>query len=80
MLTLALVAAWVYLPNHVVAIYGHIHYYLTADVSLIQDYIPSASSILRNVSGDSTTSNLDLIYETIKAVPATSAAQRVAEL
>ncbi|OKL62686.1 hypothetical protein UA08_01402 [Talaromyces atroroseus] len=52
--SLFLMAACVYLPDHVASIYGHVHYYFTADVSMIKDYIPSASSILQGASGPAT--------------------------
>ena len=71
LLTLLITAAYIYLPDHVASIYGHIHYYLTADVSMIQDYIPSASSVLKG-AGASSTANLNLVYETVKAPVATA--------
>jgi hypothetical protein len=52
--TLFLMAFCVYLPDHVASIYGHVHYYFTADVSMIKDYIPSASSILQGASDPAT--------------------------
>lgn len=70
-MTLLITAAYIYLPNHVASIYGHVHYYLTADVSMIQDYIPSANSVLK-AAGASSTANLNLVYETVKAPVATA--------
>lgn len=64
-------ATYIYLPNHIVSIYSHVHYYLTADVSMIQEYIPSASSVLKG-AGASSTANINLVYETVKAPVATA--------
>lgn len=60
--SLFVTAAYVYLPNHVVQIYGHIHYYFTADVSMIKEYIPSASSILQGTGGPATGA-LNAVYD-----------------
>ncbi|EEA26911.1 hypothetical protein TMatcc_004807 [Talaromyces marneffei ATCC 18224] len=56
-------AAYVYLPDHVAQIYGHVHYYFTADVSMIKEYIPSASSILQGNGGPAATGALNVMYE-----------------
>jgi hypothetical protein len=55
-------AAYIYLPNHVTSIYGRLQYYLSGDGSLISEYLPSASSILR----DGATKSLELVLETPK--------------
>lgn len=68
--SLFFMAAWVYLPDHLASIYGHIHYYLTADKSMIQDYIPSASSILQG--GGPATGALNVVYETISGAATTA--------
>jgi hypothetical protein len=60
--SLFVTAAYVYLPDHVAQIYGHIHYYFTADVSMIKEYIPSASSILQG-NGGTATGALNVVYE-----------------
>ncbi|KAH8695092.1 hypothetical protein BGW36DRAFT_428980 [Talaromyces proteolyticus] len=72
LLTLLITAAYVYLPNHVASIYGHLVYYLTADVSMIQDYIPSANSVLKGAASSSTGGNLNVVYDTVKAPVATA--------
>ncbi|KAL1974206.1 hypothetical protein VTN31DRAFT_5766 [Thermomyces dupontii] len=61
--TLFCLAAYIYLPDHVAAVYGHIHYYLTADVSHLKDHIPNASAMLSS-SGETATSALRIVYET----------------
>jgi hypothetical protein len=60
--SLFVTAAYVYLPDHVAQIYGHVHYYFTADVSMIKEYIPSASSILQG-NGGPATGALNVVYE-----------------
>lgn len=64
-------AAYVYLPDHVALIYGRIHYYFTADVSMIKDYIPSPSSILQG--GGPATGALNVVYETVSGAASTAA-------
>ncbi|RAO64991.1 uncharacterized protein BHQ10_001003 [Talaromyces amestolkiae] len=60
--SLFVTAAYVYLPDHVAQIYGHVHYYFTADVSMIKEYIPSASSILQG-NGGPATGALNVVYD-----------------
>ncbi|KKA25377.1 hypothetical protein T310_0555 [Rasamsonia emersonii CBS 393.64] len=67
--------AYIYLPDHVAAIYGRIRYYLAGDTSLISEYIPTASSILKS----SGTSSLGVVYETARGSP-TTAVKTIAEL
>jgi len=62
LLSMFIAAAYIYLPNHVTSIYGRLQYYLSGDGSLISEYLPSASSILR----EGATKSLELVLETPK--------------
>jgi len=73
-LSMLVIAAYVYLPDHILSIYSHIYYYWAGDRSLIAGYMPSASSALRD-----STVNLDTISETAKGA-ATTVLGKVAEL
>ncbi|KAL1987174.1 hypothetical protein VTN96DRAFT_4780 [Rasamsonia emersonii] len=75
LISLFFTAAYIYLPDHVAAIYGRIRYYLAGDTSLISEYIPTASSILKS----SGTSSLGVVYETARGSP-TTAVKTIAEL
>lgn len=81
LITLLLTAAYIYLPDHVMAIASHIYYYWAGERLLDTDYIPSTSSVLRNSS--SITPGLGAMYETAKDMAATATREvtgRVAEL
>ncbi|GAD91514.1 hypothetical protein NFIA_050560 [Paecilomyces variotii No. 5] len=77
LITLLSTAAYVYLPDHVKSICGHIYYYWAGDRPF-SDYLPSPSSLLR----DNSTKTLEVIYETAQdaATAAAAATVRVAEL
>jgi hypothetical protein len=69
-------AAYIYLPNHIAHIYAHIIYYFAGDASLLADYLPTASSILRN----SGTNSIEVVYETAIGGPVATAMETIAEL
>ncbi|EED19312.1 conserved hypothetical protein [Talaromyces stipitatus ATCC 10500] len=71
-LSLFITAAYIYLPDHVASIYGHVHYYFTADVSMIKEYIPSPSSILQGSSAGPATGALNVVYESIQGAASTA--------
>lgn len=76
LVTLLSTAAYVYLPDHVKSICGHIYYYWAGDRP-ISDYLLSPSALLR----DNTTKTLEVIYETAQGAAAAAAATvRVADL
>ncbi|KAJ9301329.1 hypothetical protein DTO271G3_1464 [Paecilomyces variotii] len=75
LVTLLSTAAYVYLPDHVKSICGHIYYYWAGDRP-ISDYLLSPSALLR----DNTTKTLEVIYETAQGAAAAAATVRVAEL
>ncbi|KAL1999191.1 hypothetical protein VTN02DRAFT_4903 [Thermoascus thermophilus] len=60
LVTLLVTAAYVYLPDHVMAIGSRAYYYWAGDRVLDATYIQSASSVLRN----SSTPGFHVVYET----------------
>jgi hypothetical protein len=72
LITLLSTAAYIYLPDHVKSICGHIYYYWAGDWP-ITDYLPSPSSLLRDNS-----TKIGVLYETVQN--AAAATVRVAEL
>jgi hypothetical protein len=70
-------AAYVYLPDHIRAIYSHIYYYWAGDRPFISSGLPSINSIFH----DGATQNLGAMYETAKnAAAAATATMQVREL
>ena len=61
LLSMILTAAYIYLPNHLVAIYGHLHYYLVGERPFISADIPFVSSGLKGGS-----QTLGALYEMVK--------------
>jgi len=73
-LSMLVVAAYVYLPDHIAAICSHIYYYWAGDGSHIADYMPSANAALRD-----STIDLNTLSETAKG-PTTTVLRKMAEL
>lgn len=70
-------AAYVYLPDHIRAIYSHIYYYWAGDRPFISSSLSSINSIIH----DGGTQNLGAMYETAKnAAAAATATMQVREL
>lgn len=59
---------YVYLPDHVRAIYGHCYYYWVGDRPFLSSSFPSITSVFR----ESGTQNMGVMYETAKNAAATA--------
>lgn len=68
-----LTAIYVYLPDHIRVIYGHLYYYWVGERPFISSSLPSISSVFRE-----TGTALEVMYETAKNAAAT--ATPIAEL
>lgn len=66
---------YIYLPDHIRAIYGHLYYYWVGERPFISSRLASISSVF----SEDVTQNLEVIYETAKNTAATTT-QRLAEL
>lgn len=58
--SMSVVAAYIYLPDHVTAIYSHIYYYWAGDRSLIAEYMRDSNSanletLVKTTTGSATT-------------------------
>lgn len=55
--------AYIYLPDHIRSIYGHLYYYWAGDRSLLSSTnLPSFTSVFRDASAQ----NFGMIYDTAK--------------
>ncbi|CAI7622020.1 unnamed protein product [Penicillium manginii] len=76
---IAMIAAgiYIYLPDHLRSIYGHLYYYWAGERPFISSRLGSISSVF----GESATAGLEVVYETAKnAAAATTTQHRLAEL
>jgi hypothetical protein len=53
---------YIYLPDHLRAIYGHLYYYWAGERPLMATRFPSINSVF----GETTIQNLGAVYETAK--------------
>ncbi|KAJ5717651.1 hypothetical protein N7488_003297 [Penicillium malachiteum] len=74
LITLMATGIYVYLPDHIRKIYGHLYYYWVGE----RPFISSRLASMNSVFGEAT-QNLEVMYETAKNAAATTT-QRVAEL
>lgn len=61
---------YIYLPDHLRSIYGHLYYYWAGERPLMVTRFASINSVF----GETATQNLKVVYETAKHVGAAAAA------
>lgn len=66
---------YIYLPDHLRSIYGHLYYYAVGERPFISSRLGSISSVF----GESPTAGLEVVYETAKNA-ATATTTHLAEL
>ncbi|PYH82312.1 hypothetical protein BO82DRAFT_65505 [Aspergillus uvarum CBS 121591] len=67
LLTMIITGIYVYLPDHIRAIYSHLYYYWVGERPFISGNLPTINSVFREVG----TQTLDVLYETAKNQAAT---------
>lgn len=67
---------YIYLPDHIRSIYGHLYYYWAGERPFISSRLTSSISTVFN---DDATQGLEVVYETAKKTAAATT-QRLAEL
>jgi len=70
LLSMILTAIYVYLPDHLRTIYGHLYYYWVGERPFVSNAIAAISTVFR----DGATQTLELVYETAQNTAATAAA------
>ncbi|OJJ52677.1 hypothetical protein ASPSYDRAFT_164288 [Aspergillus sydowii CBS 593.65] len=70
LLSMILTAIYVYLPDHLRTIYGHLYYYWVGERPFVSNGIAAISTVFR----DGATQTLELVYETAQNTAATAAA------
>ncbi|EYE96681.1 serine palmitoyltransferase small subunit family protein [Aspergillus ruber CBS 135680] len=73
--TMIVTGAYIYLPNHIRTVCGHMYYYLVGDRTFLSSNFPSITSVF----GETATQKLGVIYETAKNTAATTT-ESIAEL
>lgn len=69
---------YIYLPDHLRSIYGHLYYYWVGERPFISNRLTSS---MGSVFGDAATQSLEVVYETAKtAAAAATTTQHLAEL
>lgn len=67
--------AYIYLPNHIRTVYGHLYYYWVGDRTFLSSSLPSITSVFR----ESATQKLEVMYDAAKNT-ATTTTGSIAEL
>lgn len=67
---------YIYLPDHLRSIYGHLYYYWAGERPFISSRLGSISSVF----GESATQGLEVVYESAKNAAAATTTQYMAEL
>ncbi|PWY80955.1 hypothetical protein BO94DRAFT_470385 [Aspergillus sclerotioniger CBS 115572] len=75
LISMIVTGIYVYLPNHIRVVYGHLYYYWAGERPFISASLPSFSSVFRETG----TQTLGVMYETAKNAAATATAP-IAEL
>ncbi|GFF40131.1 conserved hypothetical protein [Aspergillus udagawae] len=75
LITMIITGVYVYLPDHIRSIYGHLYYYWAGERPFISTGLPSISAVFR----DNSTKTLEMVYDTVKDAAATATAP-IAEL
>ncbi|OJJ43814.1 hypothetical protein ASPZODRAFT_31105, partial [Penicilliopsis zonata CBS 506.65] len=68
LITMMATGAYIYLPDHVRTIYGHLYYYWDGERPFISGNFSSITSVFR----ESGTQALEMVYETAKNAAATA--------
>lgn len=68
LITMIATGAYIYLPDHIRAIYGHLYYYWVGDRPLLSTSFPSITSVF----GETATQKLEVMYESAKNTAATT--------
>ncbi|EAU32415.1 conserved hypothetical protein [Aspergillus terreus NIH2624] len=68
LIAMILTGIYVYLPDHIRAIYSHLYYYWVGERPFISSNLSSISSVFRETGTD----NLEVMYETAKNAAATA--------
>ncbi|KAJ5166406.1 uncharacterized protein N7482_005187 [Penicillium canariense] len=76
LLTMIATGIYIYLPDHIRSIYGHLYYYWVGERPFISTRLTSS---MGSVFGDAATQSLEVVYETAKNAAAMTT-QHLAEL
>ncbi|KAG2026055.1 hypothetical protein GB937_002200 [Aspergillus fischeri] len=68
LITMIVTGVYVYLPDHLRSIYGHLYYYWAGERPFISTGLPSISAVFR----DNSTKTLEMVYDTVKDAAATA--------
>jgi hypothetical protein len=70
LISMILTAAYVYLPDHLRTIYGHLYYYWVGERPIVSSGMAALSTAFR----DGGTQTIEMVYETVQNTAATAAA------
>ncbi|GLI80920.1 hypothetical protein PoHVEF18_009286 [Penicillium ochrochloron] len=78
LITMIATGIYIYLPDHLRSIYGHLYYYWAGERPFISTRLTSS---MGSVFGDAATQSIEVVYETGKtAAAAATTTQHLAEL
>lgn len=75
LVSMIVTGAYIYLPNHIRTVYGHLYYYWVGDRTFLSSSLPSITSVFR----ESATQKLEVMYDAAKNT-ATTTTGSIAEL
>lgn len=67
-ITMIITGVYVYLPDHLRSIYGHLYYYWAGERPFISTGLPSITAVFR----ENSTKTLEMMYDTVKEAAATA--------
>jgi hypothetical protein len=77
LITMIATGIYIYLPDHLRSIYGHLYYYWAGERPFISTRLTSSMGVF----GDAATQSIEAVYETAKtAAAAATTTQHLAEL
>ncbi|EAW08703.1 serine palmitoyltransferase small subunit family protein [Aspergillus clavatus NRRL 1] len=76
LLTMIVTGMYVYLPDHIRAIYSHLYYYWVGERPFISSNLSSISSVFR----ENGTKTLEMVYDTVTNTAAAATTNPIAEL
>ncbi|KAH1277239.1 hypothetical protein KXW98_000046 [Aspergillus fumigatus] len=68
LITMIVTGVYVYLPDHLRSIYGHLYYYWAGERPFVSTGLPSIGAVFR----DNSTKTLEMVYDTVKDAAATA--------
>lgn len=68
LITMIVTGVYVYLPDHLRSIYGHLYYYWAGERPFVSTGLPSIGTVFR----DNSTKTLEMVYDTVKDAAATA--------